>query len=124
MKWTYPLETDEFAQYQEKLLGRDLNDNEIDMTIMAVDIINKAYEDGKAGFTTGLYPRDPDECLNGMAHDSSMCPVACRYMLALVFLSSEAWEHGRKDAERLESVQTQRSACSQAKAYGGQAILN
>lgn len=102
--WNFPITAAEFIQYQEKLCGRGLNVDEYDMTIKALTVINEAYEDGKEGITTGLYPRHPDDFLSEMPNKLFTSLVVRRYMLALVALSTAAWERGCKDAEKVLSA--------------------
>lgn len=58
-KPAYPLDAAEFLAYQEKLIGRTLNDGNRSLIPPAVETINVAYEAGVKG--------DPNPCITTLA---------------------------------------------------------
>lgn len=103
-RWKYPIDATEFVNHQERLAGRPLEDFERQYTREAAELINGAYEDGKAGMSTQFYPRDPEECWAEVVEQFHFSPPgsagAKRFLTALCRLCSTAWEEGNASTKK------------------------
>lgn len=102
--WEFPINAKEFTDYQEQLSGQPFDDFELQCMSGAVETINGAYEDGKTGITTQLYPRDASEYWAEVSEQLHLPPrghsPAKRLATALCRLCTGAWERGREDARK------------------------